>query len=479
MNRSDWIRRGAEIELARRHFFDFCKLRMPDFYKPNRTYLVDLCNDLEEFLTSDDQILVVNEPPRHGKSLTATNYVEWLLGRDGTERIMTGSYNETLSTVFSKSVRNTIQEVKADDNILVYNDIFPDTHIKYGDAAMNMWSLEGSPVNNYLATSPSGTATGFGADLIIIDDVIKSAQEANNANRLDDIYHWYIDTMLSRLEKGGKVLIIMTRWASGDLAGRVLTEMPKAGYKVKHINMKALQDDGTMLCDDVLSLAEYKQKTSVMSPEIAAANYQQEPIDLKGTLYQKFNTYTKQPEFSGIYAYCDTADEGSDYLVSIVYGMYKQEPYILDVVMTQEPMEVTESLVTESYYRNKVNLARIESNNGGKGFARQVDTKLKNEYKTNRTVINWFHNSQNKDARILSNSSWVEEHMHYPEDWKSRFPVFFDAIKKYQRAGKNLHDDASDALTGVAESVMSMETNNHSQNRKQQIKSLRNLGLIN
>jgi Uncharacterized protein conserved in bacteria len=64
-----------------------------------------------------------------------------------------------------------------------------------------MWSLEGNPVNNYLATSPSGTATGFGADLIIIDDVIKSAQEANNANRLDDIYRWYVDTMLSRLRK--------------------------------------------------------------------------------------------------------------------------------------------------------------------------------------------------------------------------------------------------------------------------------------
>lgn len=336
--------------------------------------------------------------------------------------------------------------------------------------------LEGNPVNNYLATSPSGTATGFGADLIIIDDVIKSAQEANNANRLDDIYRWYVDTMLSRLEKGGKVLIIMTRWASGDLAGRVLTEMPKAGYKVKHINMKALQDDGTMLCDDVLSYDEYKRKISVMSPEIAAANYQQEPIDLKGTLYQKFNTYTKQPDFSGIYAYCDTADEGSDYLVSIVYGMYKQEPYILDVVMTQEPMEVTESLVTESYYRNKVNLARIESNNGGKGFARQVDAKLKNEYKTNRTVINWFHNGQNKDARILSNSSWVEEHVHYPEDWKSRFPVFFDAIKKYQRAGKNLHDDASDALTGVAESVMAMQSVDQAPSINEQADYLDSLG---
>ncbi|GEO64001.1 phage terminase large subunit [Companilactobacillus nantensis] len=477
MNKSELIKRGAKIELARRHFFDFCHLRMPEFYKSNRKYLVDLCNDLEEFLMSDDQVLVVNEPPRHGKSLTATNFVEWILGRDSTFRIMTGSYNETLSTVFSKSVRNTIQEVKADENILVYNDIFPDTHIKYGDAAMNMWSLEGNQTNNYLATSPSGTATGFGADLIIIDDVIKSAQEANNANRLDDIYRWYADTMLSRLEKGGKVLVIMTRWASGDLAGRVLTEMPKAGFKVKHINMKALQDDGTMLCDDVLSYAEYKRKISVMSPEIAAANYQQEPIDLKGALYQKFNTYTKQPEFNGIYAYCDTADEGSDYLVSIVYGMYNQEPYILDVVMTQEPMEVTEKLVTESYYRNHVNMARIESNNGGKGFARQVDSKLRNEYGTNRTVINWFHNGQNKDARILSNSSWVEEHVYYPEDWKSRFPVFFDAIKKYQRAGKNLHDDASDSLTGVAESVMAMQEDTQASSINEQADYLDSLGL--
>jgi phage uncharacterized protein (putative large terminase), C-terminal domain len=85
--------------------------------------------------------------------------------------------------------------------------------------------------------------------------------------------------------------------------------------------------------------------------------------------------------------------------------------------------------------------------------------------------------SQNKDARILSNSSWVEEHVHYPEDWKSRFPVFFDAIKKYQRAGKNLHDDASDALTGVAESVMSMETETSAPSINDQASYLDSLGL--
>lgn len=57
------IRHGARIELARRHFFDFCKLRMPNFYKSDREYLVDLCNSLEDFLTDDNQVLIVNEPP--------------------------------------------------------------------------------------------------------------------------------------------------------------------------------------------------------------------------------------------------------------------------------------------------------------------------------------------------------------------------------------------------------------------------------
>ncbi len=130
-------------------------------------------------------------------------FVQWLLGNDNDKKIMTGSYNETLSTVFSKNVRNAIQETKADEDVVVFNDIFPDTHIKYGDAAMNLWSLEGG-YNNYLATSPTGTATGFGADIIIVDDLIKNAEEANNATVLEKHWEWFTNTMLSRLEEGGK-----------------------------------------------------------------------------------------------------------------------------------------------------------------------------------------------------------------------------------------------------------------------------------
>lgn len=246
------LKRYAQYELARRDFFEYAHLMAPSFYQRKREYLISLCRDLQDFVTGKDNVLVINLPPRHGKSRTASMFVEWLLGRSPSTKVMTGSYNETLSTTFSKAVRNTIQEVKADPAIPVYEDVFPKTHIKQGDGAMNMWALEGG-YNNYLATSPTGTATGFGADIEIIDDLIKNNEEANNETVLDKQWSWFTDTMLTRLETGGKIIIIMTRWSSLDLAGRALAQLPGLGYSVKHVNMKALQDDGTMLCDDVLT----------------------------------------------------------------------------------------------------------------------------------------------------------------------------------------------------------------------------------
>ena len=142
-------------ELARRDFFSFCQVSTPSFYKSDRDYLIDLTNEFQAFYEKDNHdVLVVNVPPqlRHGKSLSATHFAQWVFGINPGEKIMTGSYNETLSTVFSKQVRNGIQEQKAQPDQIVYNDIFPKTKIKYGDSAMNLWSLEGQ-YNNYLATS--------------------------------------------------------------------------------------------------------------------------------------------------------------------------------------------------------------------------------------------------------------------------------------------------------------------------------------
>lgn len=449
------IKLHAKIELARREFFFYCNLKAPDFYKSDRKYLVELCNDLQSFYESDEyDALIINEPPRHGKSRTASLLVEWILGKNQDEKIMTGSYNETLSTMFSKNVRNGIMETKADPMKPVYSDVFPNVRIKRGDGAMNLWSLEGG-YNNYLATSPGGTATGFGASLLVIDDLIKSYEEACNEATKEKHWEWFTNTMLSRLEEGGKIIIIMTRWASDDLAGKALEELPESGYKIKHINMKALQDDGTMLCEEVLSRKSFEAKKKVMGEDVVSANYQQEPIDLKGRLYTSFKTYDGElPQFKYIKNYTDTADTGNDYLCSINYGVtFQNEAYILNVLYTKEGMEVTEPAQAKMMFEDEVNIADIESNNGGRSYSRNVERIMRERYKTNKIVFRPFHQSKNKAARILSNSTWVMEHIYFPHNWKHRFPEYYEAMMKYQKEGKNKHDDAPDATTGIAEKI--------------------------
>lgn len=455
------IIQGARMELARREFFFYCHLTAPDFYRPDRQYLVDLCREFQEFLESDEKVMIVNEPPRHGKSRTAGKLVEWILGKDQKKKIMTGSYNETLSTTFSKNVRNTITEQKADAGKIIFSDIFPGITIKRGDGAMNLWSLEGG-YNNYLATSPTGTATGFGADIIIIDDLIKSAEEAHNETTKEKHWSWFTDTMLSRLEEGGKIIIIMTRWASDDLAGRALEHYLEQGVKVRHICMKALVDKEKkqMLCPEILSYQSYMEKVAAMGEDIAAANYQQEPIDLKGCLYTSFKTYDKLPVdtegnslFEGIYSYTDTADEGDDYLCSIIWGVYMKEAYILDVYYTQQGMEITEPETVRRFKEWRVNLSRIESNNGGSGFARNVKRISEEDLRNFLTVFKWFHQSKNKKARILSNATWVMAHVLYPANWKHKWPDYYKSMVKYQKEGENKHDDAQDCTTGVAETM--------------------------
>ena len=448
------FQRLIRIELARREFWEYCKLTSPDFYREDRPFLKDFAEKLQWFIEeSTAQIMVVNAPPRHGKSRTGQKLTQWLFGKYGTsKKVITGSYNETLSSTFAKGVRNVIAE-KSSPGLLVYSDIFPNTKIKYGEAAAQIWALEGSEQANYLATSPTGTATGFGANIIIIDDLIKLSSEAYNENTLQAHIDWFNNTIMSRTETGFKIIIIMTRWATGDLAGYVLDNYEN----VVHINYKAVQDDGSMLCPEILSREDYETKTQKMNKDIILANYQQEPIDIKGRLYSSIKTYKDIPKdkdgkplFEYILNYTDTADTGGDFLCSICYGMYGSSYYILDVLYTKEAMEITEPATAAMLTKNNVGFALIESNNGGRGFARNVERECR-EKGNNHTVVKWFHQNENKAARILSNSASVMNNVYFPINWQDRWAEFATAIIKYQKEGKNGHDDAPDALTGVYE----------------------------
>lgn len=445
------LRDRLRIELARREFWEYCKLLAPDFYKEERLYLKEKCRIYQEFYESEDEFLIDNEPPRHGKSRTATLFVQWVLGKYPKDKVITGSYNETLSTVFSKGVRNKIQEVSADGSI-VYSDIFPETKVKRGDAAANLWGLVGNDTNSYLATSPTGTATGFGADLMLIDDIIKNEYEARNDNIKEQHYKWFTDTMLSRREGKRKVILVMTRWASDDLAGRVLDKLDRQGKPYKLICYKAF-DGEKMLCDDILSREQYEDiLNGDTGKDIIEANYNQSPIDITGRLYPELQTYDELPEdIESVESYTDTADQGADYLCSIIYAVKDCKAYVLDVIYTQDGMEITEKAVAKAHTDFEVNRARIESNNGGLGFARNVKRIAREELGNTITRFIPFTQTKNKNARILTGSTGVMNNVLFPVGWDRKFPEYYRDMVRYQRIGKNAHDDAQDATTGVYE----------------------------
>lgn len=443
------IREQIQIEIARRDFFEYCKLMHGGFYKDDREYLKEMCNLLQDFYYNDDEFMIINVPPRHGKSFTATNFVGWILGQNPKERVMSASYSHGLSKKFSESVRDTIREKKLGGK-MVYCQVFPETRIKFGKAGCMAWQTSASEQVNYLATSPKGSATGFGCTLMIIDDVVKNAYEANNKKILDEQFEWFTNTMLSRREGKKKVLLISTRWSSKDLCGRVLEFVKKENIKYTHVNYAAEVNESEMLCEEIFDKATAERTKIFMGEDIYEANYNQKPIDKKGVLYTSFMTYNSIPEFEWIENYTDTADQGNDYLCSITYGVHQNKAYIIDVVYTRDHMEVTEPLMAKKMLDLRVNKMVVESNNGGRGFKRNVE-RISREDGNSFTVFTAFTQTKNKVARILSSSTGVMQNVMFPMGWEDKFPEFYKEVSEYQRIGKNEHDDGVDALTGVYE----------------------------
>ncbi|MCL2618167.1 MAG: phage terminase large subunit [Defluviitaleaceae bacterium] len=478
-----------KYKAAQDSFWAYCKLLDPKFFKDGRPHLRTIAETLQALYegrirkhtdrspwqiytkaetkeifagSGDDNIicrqLMMNIPPRHGKSYSLTLFTQWMLGKSTQNKVITVSYNDILSTRFSTMVRDGIDATKIDKSWVIFADVFPSVKIKDGDGAKQIWALEGS-FFNYLGTGFGGTITGIGCNIGIIDDPVKNAEEAYNDNALEKQWMWYGDTFVSRLEEGAIQIVNMTRWSTKDICGRILSSDDAPDWY--ELTMQAYnQETGTMLCPELLSYKSYMKKKRVMSPDIAEANYQQEPVDVQGKLYTTLKTYTELPKDSRgrllaerTINYTDTADTGKDFLCSINAIEYNGEAYITNVLFTDKPMAVTEPQLAKMLNTDNVNIAYIESNSGGAGFARNVERLMWNEYRSKKTVVRTFHQSKNKQARILANSSYVMEHIYFPVNWAIRWPEFYKALMTYKAKGGNKHDDAADGLTGIAEHI--------------------------
>lgn len=475
------LKREKRIRKARRSFWHFCKTLAPDFYTEDRWHLKEFCDTLQalyegrivrypgeawRIVESLDELelgyevckdAIINEPPRHGKSRTLILFCEWTLGDNNENRIITGSYNDDLATDFSRYTRDGIAEGKTYPHEIVFSDIFPDTKIKQGDASYQKWAIEGQYFN-YKGAGVGGSVTGKGCSILIVDDPVKDAEVAYSDLALDKIWRWITGTILSRKEEGAITIMNMTRWASKDPCGHILSGPEADRWFI--LKREAYTKEQGMLCPALLSQNSYKRLRLTMDTAIFQANYHQKPIDIKGSLYKNLKEYPYVPKnedgsdrFEQIVAYGDTADKGDNYLCAVVAGVYRGEVWVLDVLYTQQGMETTEPKTAELLVKNNVNFAKIESNNGGRGFARNVERLIWENHKTRKVGVTWFHQSKNKMARILSNSTFVMNHIFFPQGWEYKWPEFFLALTSFQKEGKNKYDDAPDAITGLAEMI--------------------------
>ncbi|MEG0694172.1 MAG: phage terminase large subunit [Erysipelotrichaceae bacterium] len=474
------LERDIKIEDARNSFYEFCKVINPDFYKPHRTYLKILCETLQNFYEGKllkpngmpYKNISISLPPSFGKTFTAKLWSAWCIGQDTKNSIVSASYNEDFAIDFSKTVREIVTQNETDPLKIGYNNIFPEVRLKFGDSAKQQWAIEGSHMT-FKATSPKGSSTGSRSNIQVVDDLVKDAYEAMNTKILDEKLDWWRNTFRSRLLQEGLRVNIGTRWSMNDPIGKIMAKSSADWYELSLpacVNIEAQE----MLCDDICNWERWNEEKDNVSPEIFWANYQQEPMETVGRLYNNFKEYARIPKdeygnplFQKVIAYVDSADKGSDYLCAIVAGQIEKQLFVLDVLYTRESMETTEKKLAEMLHRNNVNECTIESNNGGSIFARNVETILRDTLGNQLITIKTFHQSKNKEARILSTSSAVERIIHFPSSWSSRWTEFFLSLSTFQREfKKNKTDDSADCITGLVELI---------ENSKQPVRAVKSI----
>ena len=428
---------------------------------------------LEHFARGDIRKLIVSMPPQHGKSVgSSTLLPAYMLGLDPDIRVAIASYSGTLASKFNRRVQRIISSRE-------YAALFENTTIKQGSrpAEYIRTSDEVEIIGHkgeLLSVGREGSLTGNRVDCFILDDLYKDAMEAQSPIIRSNCWEWYTSVVRTRMHNLSRELIVFTRWHEEDLIGQLMrTEKVRTLNswediaEVKpgewlYLNFEAIKSSeptvidprsrGEALWPEQQSVELLRSKRS-LDPVRFEAMYQGHPTVREGLLYgANFREYEELPcDIVRRASYTDTADGGDDYLCSVAYVVDTDGViYITDVVYTQEPMEVTESLVADMLRRGDVRQAYIESNNGGRGFARAVQRLVP------AVRVEWFHQSGNKEARILSNSATVLHNLRMPANWHLRWPEFYSHLTTYRRLFRaNRHDDAADALTGVVEREIS------------------------
>lgn len=316
-------------KLATEHLIKFTEFTNAQYRAAAHHMLI--AEKLEAVERGEIDRLMINMPPRHGKSeLASRRFPAWFLGRHPSKSVIAASYNSDLASDFGRQVRNVVSSPD-------YGKLFR-ASLAEDSRAANRWNTKEG--GSYVAAGVGTAITGRGADILLIDDPLKDREEADSELQRNKVWDWYTSTAYTRLAPGGRVVVIQTRWHEDDLTGRLLAEQSRGGDKWTILELPALRDDGSALWPEWYPKEVLERYRSVLPPRDWAALYQQRPAPDEGAYYKRewFRSYETEPKHLRIYGASDYAvtDNGGDYTVHVVVGVDPDDNiYVLDVWRAQ------------------------------------------------------------------------------------------------------------------------------------------------
>ena len=304
-------------------FIDFVKHVWPAFIegKHHKIY----ADKLQNVADGKSTRLIVNMPPRHTKSEFASYlFPSWLMGRKPTSKIIQATHTSELAVGFGRKVKNLIDSPE-------FSDIFPDVSLASDAKASGRWSTNKG--GEYYAVGVGGALAGRGADLLIIDDPV-SEQDALSPSALDNIYEWYTSGPRQRLQPGGSIIIVMTRWSVRDLTAKVLKKQAEGGAdQWEVVEFPAIfPDTDNVLWPEYWKREELEAVRSSIPVGKWNAQYLQNPTAEEGAIIKRewWNIWENDepPHVSYIIQSYDTAyskSERADFSAITTWGIFQPD----------------------------------------------------------------------------------------------------------------------------------------------------------
>lgn len=356
----------ARKELARRNYVDYCEYVHRGKWKPYAVHQL-LCRRLEQVVRGEVKRLIISMPPRHGKSQTVSEtFPSYYISKFPDRKIILTSRDDTLAGRFGLYNRRKVEEFG--------QELFG-IRVQRGSSSSTNWTIEGH--SGYVLSAPiMGGIVGSGANLLIVDDPIKNRQEAESALMRDKIWQEWLDTLLTRLEGDGAVILIMTRWHEDDIAGRLIKQ---GGWEVLCLPAECETDNdplgreiGAPLCPELGKDEDWIEQTKTeVGSRTWVALFQGHPSPASGSIFKRewIKRYDKLPdrvdEWTQSWDLSFKDSSNSDFVAGGVWAHCGANHYLVAIV--KERLDFTSTinkirLITSAYPQATLKLIEDKAN---------------------------------------------------------------------------------------------------------------------